>query len=131
MRHPTVPLMIALVVLFFGPAEFSAWGQPATPEPTATAAKHAATPEAGITSPRHKPKELQGLDVFGSEGQLIGKIAAVNVFPDGNVKDVEIQSRGFLGLFAKTYVVPSDKLTKKGGRVDLSMTSEQAKQLAK
>ena len=69
--------------------------------------------------------------MFGSEGQLVGKIAKVNVLPDGKIKDVEIQSHGFMGLFSKTYVVPSDKLNKKGGRVDLSMTSEQAKQEAK
>ena len=76
-------------------------------------------------------KDIQGLDVFGSDGQQVGKVAKVNTVADGNVKDVEVQSGGFLGFFSKTYIVPADKLNKKGGRVELSMTSEQAKQLIK
>jgi sporulation protein YlmC with PRC-barrel domain len=75
-------------------------------------------------------KDIEGLDVFGSDGQQVGKVAKVNV-ADGSVKDVEVRSGGFLGFFAKTYLVPADKLSKKGGRVELSMTSEQAKQLIK
>ena len=55
----------------------------------------------------------------------------MNTVADGNVKDVEVQSGGFLGFFSKTYIVPAEKLNKKGGRVELSMTSEQAKQLIK
>jgi sporulation protein YlmC with PRC-barrel domain len=84
-----------------------------------------------LVSPAIVAKDIQGLDVFGSDGQQVGKIAKVNVVPEGNVKDVEVQSGGFFGFFSKTYVVPADKLNKKGGRVELSMTSEQAKQLIK
>ena len=131
MGHLAAPLMALLVVLF-GCSDCASLGRAQTPAigRTETAARPA-------TEPTQEPapiviaKELQGLNVFGSEGQLVGKIAKVNVLPDGKVKDVEIQSRGFLGFFSKTYVIPTDKLNKKGGRVDLSMTSEQAKQQAK
>jgi hypothetical protein len=75
-------------------------------------------------------KDIQGLDVFGSDGQQVGKIAKVNV-TDGTVREVEVQSIGFLGFFSKTYLLPAEKLNKKGGRVELSMTSEQAKKFAK
>jgi sporulation protein YlmC with PRC-barrel domain len=81
-------------------------------------------------APALPAKDIQGLDVFGSDGQQVGKIAKVNV-TDGTVRDVEVQSVGFLGFFSKTYLLPAEKLNKKGGRVELSMTSEQAKQFVK
>lgn len=99
----------------------------ATAQPTAPTTSNAPSP----ISPPIIGKDIQGLDVFSSDGQQVGKVAKVNVISDGNVKDVEVQSGGFLGFFSKTYVVPVDKLNKKGGRVELSMTSEQAKQLIK
>ena len=99
----------------------------ATAQPTAPTTSNAPSP----ISPPIIAKDIQGLDVFSSDGQQVGKVAKVNVISDGNVKDVEVQSGGFLGFFSKTYVVPVDKLNKKGGRVELSMTSEQAKQLIK
>ena len=104
-----------------------------TPSPGAGATPTAPPP---VPAPPPAPpavnaKEIQGLDVFGSDGQQVGKIAKVNLVSDGIVKDVEIQSGGFLGFFSKTYVVPAAKLNKKGGRVELTMTSEQAKQLIK
>jgi sporulation protein YlmC with PRC-barrel domain len=74
--------------------------------------------------------EIQGLNVFGSDGRQVGKIAKVNV-TGGAVKDVEVQSGGFLGFFSKTYLLPAEKLNKKGGRVELSMTSAQARQYIK
>jgi sporulation protein YlmC with PRC-barrel domain len=131
MGHRPAALTVSLVVLLScSDLRSDAWAQAADTARTETAAR----PTADATrapSPIIIAKELQGLNVFGSEGQLVGKIARVNVFSDGTIKDVEIQSHGFMGLFSKTYVVPSDKLTKKGGRVDLSMTSEQAKQATK
>jgi hypothetical protein len=76
-------------------------------------------------------KELEGKDAFSSDSQQLGKVTKANAASDGNVKDVEIQSSGFLGFFSKTYVVPADKTAIKGGRVEVSMTSDQVKQLTK
>lgn len=92
----------------------------------------AALPPRGASpiAPALTAKDIQGLDVFGSDGQQVGKIAKVNV-TDGTVRNVEVQSVGFLGFFSKTYLLPAEKLNKKGGRVELSMTSEQAKQFVK
>jgi sporulation protein YlmC with PRC-barrel domain len=104
------------------PSEKTPPASTATPAPSTTPAAPA---------PSLTPKDLQGLDVFGSEGQQLGKVAKVNVAPDGKVKGVEVQSGGFLGFFSTTYVVPVEKLNKKAGRIELSMTSEQAKQLAR
>jgi sporulation protein YlmC with PRC-barrel domain len=131
MERLAAPLMALLVVLF-GCADCAspACAQAPAIGRTETAARPATEPIQD-PSPIVIAKELQGLDVFGSEGQLVGKIEKVNVLPDGKVRDVEVRSRGFLGFFSKTYVVPTDKLSKKGGRVDLSMTSEQAKRQAK
>jgi sporulation protein YlmC with PRC-barrel domain len=94
--------------------------------PPAALPSRAASPVA----PALTAKDIQGLDVFGSDGQQVGKIAKVNV-TDGTVREVVVQSIGFLGFFSKTYLLPAEKLNKKGGRVELSMTSEQAKQFVK
>jgi hypothetical protein len=81
--------------------------------------------------PMPSAKDLEGKDAFSSDSQQMGKVTKANTLADGNVKDIEIQSSGFLGFFSKTYVVPVDKASVKGGRVELSMTSDQVKQLAK
>ena len=71
------------------------------------------------------------MDVFSSGGQQLGKVTNVTTQPDGKVSNIEVQSKGFLGMFKTTYVVPVDKVSKKGGRIELSMTSEQAKSLTR
>jgi hypothetical protein len=131
MRRPTYALTTALVLLLAVAA--GSTGVPAqstTPAPSPNAgATTSATP--GAAPSALVAGEIQGLDVFSLDGQQVGKVAKVNVVADGKVKDVEVQSAGFLGFFSKTYVVPGDQLSKKGGRVELSMTSEQAKQFAR
>jgi sporulation protein YlmC with PRC-barrel domain len=108
-----IPLMVLVSVLSAGSQTAPSSQSSAPPTVSALAAS-----------------DIQGLDVFGSDGQQVGKIAKVNV-TDKAVKNVEVQSGGFLGFFSKTYLLPADKLSKKGGRVELSMTSEQAKQFIK
>ena len=76
--------------------------------------------------------DILGLDVFSTDGQQVGKVAKVNlIVADGKVRDIEVQSRGFLGYFSKTYLLPADKLHRKGGYVEVSMTSEQVTQFIK
>jgi hypothetical protein len=84
----------------------------------------------GPGAPGLVAREIQGLDVFGTDGQQVGKVTRVIVVADG-VIEIEIRSRGFFGLFSKTYVIPADRLNKKGARLDLSMTSDQAMQFTK
>jgi sporulation protein YlmC with PRC-barrel domain len=110
------------------PASPPAQSTPAPAAPPATAS--ALTTPAPVPAPINA-KELQGLDVFSSGGQQLGKVARVTTLPDGKVKDIEVQSAGFLGMFKTTYVVPAEKVTKKGGRIELSMTSDQAKSLTR
>lgn len=123
--------LVVMTALILGLAALSGptFGQSTPPQQPETTAPSATTPPA--STPSLSPKDLQGFDVFGSEGQQLGKVAKVNVAPDGKVKDVEVQSGGFLGFFKTTYIVPAEKLGKKAGRIELSMTSEQAKQLAR
>jgi hypothetical protein len=131
LRRPTHALTTALVLLLAVAAgSTSAPAQSTTPAPSPTAGAATSATPAAAPSPL-VASEIQGLDVFGRDGQQLGKVAKVNVVADGKVKDVEVQSGGFLGFFSKTYVVPGDQLSKKGGRVELSMTSEQAKQFAR
>jgi|SoiMethySBSTD1v2_1073268.scaffolds.fasta_scaffold397949_1 PRC-barrel domain protein len=113
-------LLLPLALVFSGPA----LTQTTTPqqEPAQVVKPAPTTPSA---------KELEGKDAFSSDSQQLGKITKANAASDGNVKDVEIQSSGFFGFFAKTYVVPADKTSVKGGRVEVSMTSDQVKQLVK
>jgi sporulation protein YlmC with PRC-barrel domain len=133
MRDAKLTVLVALILVLATFCDPS-FAQSTAPPPTAPSES---TPPASNTppappAPSLAPKDLQGLDVFGSEGQQLGKVAKVNVAADGKVKDVEVQSGGFLGFFKTTYVVPAEKLAKKAGRIELSMTSEQAaKQLAR
>jgi protein-disulfide isomerase len=120
--------LVLLVSPLAAPAQTAPASQP-TSAPMATAPA-APSRAASPVAPALTAKDIQGLDVFGSDGQQVGKIAKVNV-TDGTIREVEVQSIGFLGFFSKTYLLPAEKLNKKGGRVELSMTSEQAKQFVK
>ena len=99
--------------------------QPQAVTPTPTAPTPVTTVAPGLTA-----KDLEGVDVFGSDGHQIGKVTKVDE-ANGKVTSVEVKSPGMFGFFAKTYVVPAEKLNKKDGRVELTMTSDEAKQLAK
>lgn len=113
-------LLLSLALAAAGPA----LAQTTTPqqEPAQVVKPAPTTPSA---------KEFEGKDAFSSDSQQLGKVTKANAATDGNVKDVEIQSSGFFGFFSKTYVVPAEKASIKGGRVEVSMTSDQVKQLAK
>jgi hypothetical protein len=111
-----VPLAIAVA------ATATAQTTPSQQEPAQVTTTVPATPSA---------KDLEGKDAFSSDSQQLGKVTKANAQADGNVKDIEIQSSGFLGFFSKTYVVPVGKAAVKGGRVEVSMTSDQVKQLTK
>jgi hypothetical protein len=144
LRDPLRATLLLLVVMVVNPlpagsqtasAVPPAASPPAASPPAASPPPAAApTATAPVASPPSAPvlaaNEIQGLNVFGSDGRQVGKIAKVNV-TGGAVKDVEVRSGGFLGFFSKTYLLPAEKLNKKGGRVELSMTSAQARQYIK
>jgi sporulation protein YlmC with PRC-barrel domain len=103
---------------------------PPAQEPQAVTPTPAAPSLATTVAPALTAKDLEGVDVFGSDGQQIGKVTKVDE-ANGKVTSVEVKSPGLFGFFAKTYVVPAEKLNKKDGRVELTMTSDEGKQLAK
>ena len=103
-----------------------------TKPPVATPGAAPTAPGNPVTTvPTLKAKDLEGLDAFGSDGQQVGKVVKVNALPDGNAKNAEIRSSGFFGFFSSAYIVPAEKLSVKGGRVAISMTSEEVKKLTK
>jgi PRC-barrel domain protein len=113
-------------------AQATTGGQPPVAAPgTAPTTAPAAPANPVTTLPTLKAKDLEGLDAFGSDGQQVGKVVKVNVLPDGNVKDAEVRSSGFFGFFSSAYIVPADKLSVKGGRAAISMTSDEVKKLTK
>ena len=116
-----IPLLAVSSVLAQSPPA----QEPQAVTPTPTAPSPATTVAPALTA-----KDLEGVDVFGSDGQQIGKVTKFDE-ANGKVTSVEVKSPGMFGFFAKTYVVPVEKLDKKDGRVELTMTSDEAKQLAK
>lgn len=125
-------LFCALMVVLFGLAPVSVHAQ-TTPQPSEQSAPPAAAPPAAQPQPPAPPPgpkatDLKGLDVFGSDGQQIGRVQDATAAPDGRAKEIEVRSSGFFGFFAKVYRVPADKATLKGGRVELAATSDQAKE---
>src|SRR5262245_48168416 len=82
---------------------------PLTHQSTSPSHPAPAALRASPVAPTLTAKDIQGLDVFGSDGQQVGKIAKVNV-TDGTIRNVEVQSIGFLGFFSKTYLLPAEKL---------------------
>jgi sporulation protein YlmC with PRC-barrel domain len=99
--------------------------------PPASPAGQPPSPVATVPTPPALPATLEGTPVFTSDGQQVGKVAKVNLQGDKNVKDVEVHSPGFFGWFSTAYVLPADKLSLKGGRLEVAMTNEQVKQTAK
>ena len=85
-------------------------------------------PGSGIAAPGPKvvslPADLDGYEVFSSEGHKVGEVTRVNMRA-GNVHGVEVRSPGYWGYFKKTYLLPASKLTLGRGRLDVAMTREE------
>jgi sporulation protein YlmC with PRC-barrel domain len=93
---------------------------PPSAQPGSTAASSPVT-----LTPTLSAVDIQGLDVFGSEGQQVGRVTRVNQ-ADGAVKSIDVQSNGFFGFFKKTYEIPATAVKKNGAKIELSMTSSEA-----
>ena len=128
----TLALLLALFLSTWdahdGVAQTTTTEQGSTPPGAAPTTQSTPSP---VAAPGPKAKDLEGRDVFGSDAQQIGKVTKVETMPDGKVKGIEVHSSGFFGFFSTGYVVPAEKINLKSGRVELSMTSEQAKQFVK
>jgi len=129
-RDLLLAVLLAPMMVLVSPLSTISQTSQSTSSSTASAPVVSLPSVSSLAQPVLAAKDIQGLDVFGTDGRQVGKIAKVNV-NGGTIKDVEVQSAGFLGFFAKTYLLPAEKLSKKGGRVEVSMTSEQARQFIK
>ena len=67
-----------------------------TPPPAAAAPTPAPPVASAPAAPMLPAKGLDGMDVFSSDGQQVGKVVKVNVIAEGKMKDVEVHSSGFL-----------------------------------
>lgn len=59
---------------------------------------------------RRTPKDLQGMEVIGSDGQEIGKVKAIVASKNRDQVHAVISSGGFLGLATREILVPLDEL---------------------
>jgi sporulation protein YlmC with PRC-barrel domain len=114
------------------PASATTAPQPDAAAPAAAATAAASTPAAASpqsTTPGQKPAigaaDIKGLNVFGSEGRQVGKVIAVNE-DNGAVKSIDVQTNGFFGFFKRTYEIPFSAVKKSGGKIELTMTSQEA-----
>lgn len=105
----------------------------ATPAPASTA-QPAAQPGSAAANTAPTPTlsaaDIQGLDVFGSDGQQVGKVIGVNQ-SDGAVKSIDVQSNGYFGFFKNTYEIPANAVKKNGAKLELSMSSGDATRVRK
>ncbi|MFN2349854.1 MAG: PRC-barrel domain-containing protein [Thioalkalivibrio sp.] len=59
---------------------------------------------------RRTPKDLQGMEVIGSDGEDIGKVKAIVASKNRDQVHAVISSGGFLGLATREILVPLDEL---------------------
>ena len=63
-------------------------------------------------APALSAKDLEGVNIWSRTADGSGEVAKANE-ANGKVTSVEVKSPGMFGFFAKTYVVPVEKLNKK------------------
>ena len=93
-----------------------------------TTATSTSRPVAGATS-ETKVDPIVGLAVFSSDGQKVGDIHDVKTEGDGKVSEVYIKTGGFLGFGTRTVAIPSEKMTRSGQNVQLTMTYDDVTKL--
>lgn len=84
-----------------------------------------------LTQQRSTPQEqvaLNGLPVYSSDGQQIGKVIQVRV-ADGRVNAVRAELSGNLGIGGKTIEIPAARFKSNADRIVLSITAEEAGKL--
>ena len=86
--------------------------------------------EAAVDLPKGEAKSakvgkdpLIGLEVLGSDGKMVGQVAAVKTESSGKVVEIHVKTGGYLGLGGKTVAIPSEKFAKSGGNIKLVMSS--------
>lgn len=106
---------------------------PSVAQSTTTATTQSATQTSPGAAAEAAPtaKVLEGAKAFTKDDEELGKVIKANAGADGRVTTLEIQSDGYWGFFKKSYVVPMDKAMLKFGRVELTMTNDEAEALAK
>jgi sporulation protein YlmC with PRC-barrel domain len=72
---------------------------------------------------------VSGLEVYSSDGQMVGRVAAAITDPNSIVEEIHVQVGSNLGIGERRVAIESDKFRIEGKRVDLSLTADQVKNL--
>jgi sporulation protein YlmC with PRC-barrel domain len=70
-----------------------------------------------------KVGEIVGMDVYGSDGEEIGEVTDVLADSSGEVKGLAIDVGGFLGIGAKTVLLPLDQVQVEADRFTTTMSN--------
>ncbi len=76
-----------------------------------------------------RARQMDGMDVYGADGDEIGEIEELLVDASGKFVAVVIEVDRYLGLVDREVVVGLDQLQRAGDRFALNMTEEQLEQL--
>lgn len=72
---------------------------------------------------------MQGMPVFSSDDQNIGRVVDVTRGPDGRIQSVAVQVGRFLGIGDRVVTINADTLRQAGDRIQLKMDANQVRSL--
>lgn len=81
------------------------------------------------TTLRAKADALSGMDVYSSDGQLVGKVAAAIADPNSNVEEIHVDVGAELGIGEKRVSIDADRFNLGEDRIDLSITAAEVQGL--
>jgi hypothetical protein len=83
-----------------------------------------------VQTPKQQPAEaktIEGLPIYSSDGEEVGRVASVDAGADGSIKAVRAEIDGFLGLGTGMVTILSDQFAHKGDRLVLSQTADEVR----
>jgi sporulation protein YlmC with PRC-barrel domain len=89
-----------------------------------------ARPAERDTAPEQRPNEakaLQGMAIYSSDGEKVGRVAGVEFGPDGSVMAIKAEIDGFLGLETLNVTIFSRQFEHDQDRIVLSQTADEVR----
>jgi hypothetical protein len=83
-----------------------------------------------VETPKQQPNEaktIEGLPIYSSDGEEVGRVATVDAGADGSIKAVRAEIEGFLGLGTGMVTILSDQFEHKDDRIVLSQTADEVR----
>lgn len=105
-------------------------GQPQSGQSAAPKTDQGAEADKGAQADKSmRTGELAGQSVYSSDGEELGEVAKVNKGPDGDIENIHVDIGSFLGMGGKTVKIGPEQFTQANGRIELSLTAEEAEAL--